>query len=85
MPTPASCGIRSGSTRIVGGTEAPINSWPWQAMLRSTSPDYQFCGGTLVRREWVVTAAHCVEGNDNTKLYVRQVNWDSRVTNLGAN
>ena len=38
-----------------------------------------------MHREWVVTAAHCVEGNDNTKLYVRQVNWDSRVTNLGAN
>ena len=57
-----SCG-RKPHTRIVGGTAAIPNSWPWQAMLmyqKSNGGWSQFCGGSLVTNEWVLTAAHCV-------------------------
>lgn len=57
-----SCGIRP-HTRIVGGATATPKSWPWQAMLmyqRENGEWRQFCGGSLVLHEWVLTAAHCV-------------------------
>uniref|UniRef100_A0A671UH78 pancreatic elastase n=1 Tax=Sparus aurata TaxID=8175 RepID=A0A671UH78_SPAAU len=49
--------------RVVGGNVAKPNSWPWQISLqyRFISNYYHTCGGTLIARGWVMTAAHCVE------------------------
>ncbi len=49
--------------KIVGGTVAGANDNPFQvALLSKSQPDNfnaQFCGGTLVKANVVVTAAHC--------------------------
>ena len=63
------CGIRP-SSRIVGGTDAKPGDWPWQGMLR-TSSGFPFCGGTLVKPEWLVTAAHCIETQTTSSVFVR--------------
>ncbi|XP_026871083.2 chymotrypsin like elastase family member 1, tandem duplicate 6 [Electrophorus electricus] len=49
--------------RVVGGEVAKPNSWPWQISLQYLSGNsyYHTCGGTLIRRQWVMTAAHCVD------------------------
>ena len=50
--------------RIVGGAAVPISRAPWQVALIAlpSSNNFlgQFCGGSLVSNEWIVTAAHCV-------------------------
>ncbi|MEM6502063.1 MAG: serine protease [Cyanobacteria bacterium P01_C01_bin.89] len=60
--------------RIVGGTPAAENKYPWMTALyyRGCSPsECQFCGGALVRPNWVLTAAHCAAGvNENTPIDV---------------
>ncbi|XP_018580085.1 brachyurin-like [Anoplophora glabripennis] len=46
--------------RIIGGTEVARNSIPYQAALIIN--DANFCSGSLISREWVLTAAHCTSG-----------------------
>lgn len=59
---PLVCG-RPKRSRIVGGEVASNRDWPWQVGLQSESDNFIFCGGSLISREWVVTAAHCVTSN----------------------
>ncbi|XP_015156666.1 transmembrane protease serine 2 [Gallus gallus] len=58
------CGLPTKSTavmsRIVGGSMASLGQWPWQVSLHVQ--DTHVCGGSIITREWLVTAAHCVEG-----------------------
>jgi uncharacterized repeat protein (TIGR02543 family) len=51
--------------QIVGGNEIEIEDAPWQvALIYSSRPNNfqgQFCGGSIISREWIVTAAHCLD------------------------
>lgn len=59
---------------IIGGREAQPGAWPWQvALLNRLEPNSylaQICGGTLIGEEWVLTAAHCVEGAEASLIDV---------------
>ncbi|XP_028301664.1 elastase-1-like [Gouania willdenowi] len=57
--------LEESEERVVGGEVARPNSWPWQISLqyKSGSRFYHTCGGTLIKRDWVLTAAHCVDSS----------------------
>nr|XP_023693671.1 enteropeptidase isoform X1 [Paramormyrops kingsleyae] len=48
------------AVRIVGGTDAPVGAWPWAGSLHWRGR--HACGASLIGREWLITAAHCVYG-----------------------
>ncbi|XP_074524020.1 uncharacterized protein LOC141788831 [Halichoeres trimaculatus] len=76
---------RADSTRIVGGRDASPHSRPYMASLQIRGQ--HFCGGALVKEDFVLTAAHCLlnrpvtvvvgidtlSGNESTKQEFRVV------------
>lgn len=67
--------------RIVGGTEVdPPGKYPFMvALVHSGGDAYrdQFCGGSLIGPEWVLTAAHCAIGEIAVDLVIGRHNLDS--------
>lgn len=51
--------------RIIGGRNADPHVAPWIVSLQflsETYGSYHFCGGSIIKPEWVITAGHCLKG-----------------------
>uniref|UniRef100_A0A090XE08 Putative trypsin-like serine protease n=2 Tax=Ixodes ricinus TaxID=34613 RepID=A0A090XE08_IXORI len=58
------------SSRIINGTEAPPEHWPWVVGIYD-STDTLVCGGSLINEEYVVTAVHCFVNKDACEFSIR--------------
>ncbi|MEV8030525.1 serine protease [Streptomyces sp. NPDC086182] len=54
---------------IVGGTTTTTTTYPFMMQITDASQN-QFCGGTLVAANKVVTAAHCMTGESTSSIRV---------------
>lgn len=73
LPTPDDfanpCGYEAVINYIVGGTDAKQGAYPFIALLGVVDPNNPskiryICGGSLINRRYVVTAAHCQTAKD---------------------
>jgi trypsin len=46
--------------QIVGGTDAPDGQYPYQVSLKDKFNRNHFCGGAIISKRCVITAAHCL-------------------------
>ena len=64
-------------SRIVGGTDAQLGSWPWQVQLNNKA--FQgpvWCGGSILSQYWVLTAAHCFNNGKDPASFTLTVGKD---------
>lgn len=48
--------------KIVGGNKTGVFDYPWMALLAyriGSKTDFR-CGGTIINKKYIITAAHCV-------------------------
>ncbi|XP_016288701.2 transmembrane protease serine 4-like [Monodelphis domestica] len=51
------CGGSLYSSRVVGGHESSVKSWPWQVSIQYKKS--HICGGSILDHYWILTASHC--------------------------
>jgi secreted trypsin-like serine protease len=85
----AVCGMRNSNGVLLEDLTDPVNGesqygeFPWMAALlekESISESFEKsykCGGSLIGKNVVLTAAHCVKNNSPNDLIVRFGEWDS--------
>lgn len=65
--------------KIQGGWDAAQGEYPYMVALFDKSKDFNithnitnvfFCGGVLIKPQWVLTAAHCLESQDSSGKYI---------------
>ncbi|QQP37585.1 Chymotrypsin-C, partial [Caligus rogercresseyi] len=69
------CGIENPSGllsgRVIGGQEASPNQFPWTVALTiHFMRGNGTCTGSIINKQWILTAGHCVGDSQKIEVYV---------------
>lgn len=71
-------GVKTELSKIIGGTDADIADFPWQVFFKTGN---YMCGGSIISKNWVITAAHCTKNEDGTAIPVSEMSVKAGATN----
>ncbi|XP_063983900.1 chymotrypsin-2-like [Diachasmimorpha longicaudata] len=60
----------SDPSRIVNGVDVGVGEIPYQVSLQQKGNSFHFCGGSILNKKYVITAAHCVKGTSAASIKV---------------
>ncbi|XP_042252499.1 serine protease 33 [Thunnus maccoyii] len=55
--------------RIVGGMDSADGAWPWQVDIQTEAAGH-ICGGSIITKNWVLSAAHCFPNPSDVSSYI---------------
>merc|ERR1711862_217236 len=67
LPGDGECGVTGDAAFIVGGKDTKLGEFPWSALIRKKGGSQKRwqCGGTLINKWYVVSAAHCIDDDED--------------------
>ncbi|XP_052891892.1 serine protease 7-like [Anopheles moucheti] len=78
----SNCGLPGTNNKIAFGQQARLFQYPWMAMIvymsSTTGTESSECAGTIINVRYILTAAHCIDGQMERMRYVRIGEFDTR-------
>merc|ERR1711988_2006299 len=68
--TQCQCGRTNIENKAVGGVETEKKEYPWEVRLSTSRDPNTTCGGSIINRDEILTAANCTEGNSVESITV---------------